>query len=133
MYTISFPGGMRVDAHVDARDLTISTDQTVKGGGEGSAPSPFMLFLASMGTCAGYYVLNFCKTRDLPTDGIRLLQTYETNPETHMVEKISIEIRVPSTFPAKYHTALVRAADQCTVKKHLEHPPAIDVRTLVEA
>ncbi|MFN8587201.1 MAG: OsmC family protein [Candidatus Eisenbacteria bacterium] len=127
--TITFPGGMRVDAHF--RDLHVATDQTVKGGGEGSAPTPFMTFLASLGTCAGYYVLNFCKSRDIPTEGIRITQNTVVNPETKMVEQVSIDIHVPPTFPEKYHAALIRSADQCTVKKHLEHPPTITTRTVV--
>ena len=128
-YTITFPGGMRVDAHFAG--MHVPTDQTPKGGGEGTAPTPFMMFLASLGTCTGYYVLNFCKTRDIPTEGIRLTQETEVNPETKMVERVAIAIHVPPSFPEKYHAALVRAADQCTVKKHLEHPPTIDTRTVV--
>lgn len=130
-YTITFPGGLRVDARY--KDVTIPTDQTVKGGGEGSAPTPFMCFLSSLGTCAGYYVLQFCRSRDLPTDGITLTQKMDVHPDTHMVTNVSIDIHVPPTFPAKYHTALVRAADQCTVKKHLEAPPSISVQTVADA
>lgn len=128
-YTITFPGGMRVDAHFAG--LHVATDQSVKGGGEGSAPTPFMTFLASLGTCVGYYVLHFCRSRDIPTDGIRVTQNTVVNPETKMVEQVSIDIHVPPTFPEKYHAALIRSADQCTVKKHLEHPPVITTRAVV--
>lgn len=130
-YTITFPGGLRVDAQYN--DVTIRTDQTVKGGGEGSAPTPFMSFLSSLGTCAGFYVLQFCRSRDLPTDGITLTQKMDVDPATHMVTRVAIDIHVPSGFPEKYHAALVRAADQCTVKKHLEAPPAVEVRTISQA
>ena len=58
---IDFPGGAKVDAHFSG--FTVKTDQSPKGGGEGSAPSPFSLFLASIGTCAGIYVLGFCRQR----------------------------------------------------------------------
>jgi putative redox protein len=127
--TITFPGGVRVDA--GAGPYTIRTDQPPQGGGEGSAPAPFTLFLASIGTCAGIYVLNFCQHRGIPTDGIRLVQRTERNPASGLVGKVSLDIEVPADFPAKYRDALVRAADQCAVKKHLEHPPAFDVRTVV--
>lgn len=130
-YTITFPGGLRVDAQY--KDVTVHTDQTVQGGGEGSAPTPFMSFLSSLGTCAGFYVLQFCRSRNLPTEGIHLTQTMEVHPDTHMVTSVVIDIHVPESFPEKYHAALVRAADQCTVKKHLEAPPTIEVRTLAHA
>ena len=122
---VSFPGGARVDAQVGHH--TIRTDQPPQGGGEDSAPAPFSLFLASIGTCAGIYVLGFCKQRGLPTEGIRIVQTVVPDRQTGMVSRIRLDIRVPPDFPEKYHDALVRAANQCAVKKHLETPPAFDV------
>ena len=127
--TITFPGGARVDAEVGP--FIIGTDQPPQGGGEGAAPMPFTLFLASIGTCAGIYVLGFCKQRGLSTEGIRIVQRSERDPRTGLVGRIALDIEVPPDFPAKYHDALVRAADQCAVKRHLEHPPVFDVRTVV--
>jgi len=118
---VDFPGGARVDAHFNG--YTVMTDQPPPGGGEGAYPKPFAVFLSSIATCAGIYVLGFCKQRGLPTDGIRIIQRAPRNPATGMVEKIDIEIQVPPEFPEKYYEALVRSADQCAVKKHLEHPP----------
>ena len=68
---IDFPGGARVDAHFGP--YTVMTDQPSMGM-PGSAPTPFAVFLASLGTCAGIYVLGFCKQRGLPTEGIRIVQ-----------------------------------------------------------
>lgn len=126
---VEFPGGARVDAHFNG--YTVKTDQPPMGGGEGSAPAPFSVFLASIGTCAGIYVLGFCKQRGLPTEGIRIVQRDMRNPMTGMVERIDMEIQVPPSFPEKYYDALVRSADQCAVKKHLEHPPKFNVHTEV--
>ncbi len=126
---IDFPGGARVDAHFD--DMTVMTDQPPMGGGEGSAPTPFAVFLASIGTCAGIYVLGFCRQRGLPTDGIRLIERVQRSPLSGMVEKIELEIQVPPAFPEKYYEALVRSADQCAVKKHLAHPPAFEINASV--
>jgi putative redox protein len=128
---ISFPGGARVDAQFGPH--TVKTDQPPGGGGEGSAPTPFALFLASIGTCAGIYVLGFCRQRGLPTEGIRLVQKLAADPATGMVRSIGIEIQVPPDFPAKYHSALVHSAEQCAVKKHLESPPEFAVRTVATA
>lgn len=112
---IEFPGGQRVDAHFG--QFTVQTDQ------EGAAPTPFQVFLASIGTCAGIYVLGFCRQRGLPVEGIRLLQRVHFNPMTRLVETIDLEIQVPPDFPEKYHESLVRSAELCLVKKHLESPP----------
>jgi ribosomal protein S12 methylthiotransferase accessory factor len=111
----------------------VKSDQPIQAGGEDSAPSPFSLFLASIGTCAGYYVLAFCAERGLPTDGIRVVQRQRKNPETRLIDAIEIDIEVPAEFPVKYRDALVRAANQCAVKKHLETPPRFNVATVVRS
>ncbi len=126
---IDFPGGARVDAHFGP--YTVKTDQPPSGGGEDSAPAPFAVFLSSIGTCAGIYVLGFCKQRGLPTEGIRIIQRAHSNPMSGMVEKIDLEIQVPPGFPQKYYESLVRSAELCKVKKHLEHPPSFEVYTRV--
>ena len=122
---IDFPGGSRVDAHF--RGHTIATDQPPAD----SAPMPFEVFLASIGTCAGIYVLGFCRQRSLPTEGIRIVQRNHTNAMNGMVDEIELEIQVPPTFPAQYYDALVRSAELCKVKKTLENPPTFNVTTKV--
>ncbi len=123
---VDFPGGDRVDAHFGS--FTVMTDQP-KAGDPGSAPSPFTLFLASIATCAGFFVLEFCKQRDLPTEGMRVIQRSHKNPATGMIENVDLEIQTPPGFPEKYLPSLIRSAELCTVKKHLEKPPMFKVYT----
>ena len=125
---ITFPGGVAVEAHLEG--TTIRTDQPEKYGGGGTAPAPFELFLASIGTCAGYYALRFCQERKIPTDGLGLSMTWKRSPETKLIVLIRIAMTLPPGFPEKYRTAIVRAADQCAVKKHLAEAPAIEVVTV---
>ena len=122
---IDFPGGMRVDAHFG--NHTVMTDQPPVS----TAPMPFDLFLASIGTCAGIYVLGFCRQRNLPTEGIRIIQHNHPNMANGMIDKIDLEIQVPPSFPSQYYDALVRSAELCKVKKTLDHPPKFDVMTKV--
>lgn len=124
---IDFPGGARVDAHFGP--YTVMTDQPPQGGGQGSAPTPFAVFLSSMGTCAGIYVLGFCRQRGLPTDGIRIVQRVHSNPMTGMVGKVDLEIQVPPSFPEKYRPSLIKTAELCAVKKHFEQPPSFEITT----
>ena len=124
---VTFPGGARVDAKLG--DHVIKTDQPPKAGGEGSAPTPFQHFLASLVTCAGIYVLEFCRKRDIPTDDIRLTQTHEVDRSTGMITRIELTIDLPPDFPEQYKDAVVRSAETCAVKKHLASPPEIEVVT----
>lgn len=120
---IDFPGGSKVDAHFGA--FTLHTDQPPLS----SAPTPFATFLASLGTCAGIYVLGFCQQRSLPTEGLRIVQRMHTDAQTGMVGKIDLEIQVPPGFPEKYIPAMERAAELCAVKKHIESPPKFEIFT----
>ena len=120
---IDFPGGARVDAHFN--DFTVATDQPPVA----SAPTPFATFLASIGTCAGIYVLGFCQQRGIPTQGIKIVQRMHSDQMTGLVGQIDLEIQLPPDFPAKYKDAVIRSAEQCAVKKHLEHPPTFNVTT----
>ena len=123
--TVTFPGGKKVDAHYDGR--TVHTDQSVKNGGEGSAPEPFDLFFVSMSTCVGIYVLEFCNTRGLNTEGLGIHLQAERDPEKKLFTPIRIEISLPVDFPEKYHKAILRTANLCTVKKHIMTAPEFDV------
>lgn len=123
---IRFPGGKKVEALLD--DLMVKTDQPREDGGEGSAPSPFDLFLASLGTCIGYYVLSFCQKNNIPTQNITLSASMDWNPQQHLVEQCNITIKVPADFPEKYNNAVIKAADACTVKRHLQNPPKIGIK-----
>ena len=122
---VSFPGGKRVAARVG--DHLIETDQPAQLGGAGSAPAPFDLFLAALGTCAGIYVLGFLQSRGLPTAGLRVRQHVEMDSETHLASRVCLEITLPSGVPERYRAAIVRAAESSKVKKTLAHPPSFEV------
>jgi len=121
---ITFPGGEKVNAEFNSR--IIRTDQPAESGGEGSAPTPFEYFLASLGTCAGIYVLSFCKNRQIATEGLALTQRMEfvTAPDgKRRLARVAMEIELPGGFPEKYRNAIVKAAELCTVKKVITDPP----------
>ena len=124
---ITFPGGRKVDA--EYKGYTVHTDQSVQGGGEGSAPSPFDYFLTSIGTCSGIYVVDFCQNRGIPLEGVSIVQRMERDPEKKMIGLIKLDIEVPPDFPEKYRKSLIRVVDLCSVKKHMLDPPefAIEV------
>ncbi len=127
---ITFEGGKIVTAHTHGH--SIKTDQPLDNGGNNSAPTPFDLFMASIGTCAGVYVKSFCDNRKIPTDGIRLVQTSEFNKETGLPVDIRIDIQVPKDFPEKYLNSLVSVAELCKVKKTIANPPVFEIFTSVK-
>jgi ribosomal protein S12 methylthiotransferase accessory factor len=128
---ITFPGGKKVNAEFNG--MVVKTDQPRLYGGEGTAPAPYSLFLASLGTCAGAYILGFCQERKIPTEGVEFVQRLEyvnTLDGKSKLDKIVIDILVPPGFPEKYHNALAKVADQCTVKKTIMNPPKFEIKTM---
>ncbi len=126
---VTLPGGRRVDAQLGRH--VVRTDQPLDNGGEDTAPSPFQLFLASIGTCAGIFVQGFCAKRGIPFDGVRIIERPRYD-ETGTLTALDLEIQVPEGFPEKYREALVRVADQCSVKRAIHAQPVFQVRTTVQ-
>jgi len=127
---ITFPGGYKVNAIY--KGFTIETDQPREDGGDGTAPEPFSLFLASIGTCAGVYVLRFFHTRKIPTDGLQIKLKTEWDSEKRMLSKIILELHLPPHFPKKYISAVKSAVDACAVKRHILNPPEFITDVIIE-
>ena len=126
---ITFDGGKVITAHLNSH--IIKTDQPVKNGGGDTAPAPFELFLASIGTCAGIYVKSFCDQREIPSENIRIIQTVEFDNQTRLPGTIKLDIQLPTDFPEKYKAAVINAAELCLVKKTINNPPKFEVVTSI--
>lgn len=127
---ITFDGGKVITAHINGHQ--IRTDQPVMGGGTDSAPSPFELFLASIGTCAGIYVKSFCDQRGVSSENIKIVQTVEYDRSTGLPTDIKIDIQLPVDFPEKYKDAVINVAELCKVKKTIANPPKFEVITSIK-
>ena len=124
---VTLDGGKVVTAHINGK--TIKTDQSVRNGGGGTAPEPFELFLASVGTCAGVYVKSFCDQRGIPADGIKIIQSVVFDPVKRVPSSIKLDIQLPAEFPEKYRATVVNAAELCLVKKTINNSPLFEVIT----
>jgi ribosomal protein S12 methylthiotransferase accessory factor len=121
---IRVEGNHRVEASY--KGFRVATDQPIENGGEESAPTPFDLFLASIGTCMGYYAQRFCAARNLDADGLELSLSFDRAPGEKEVRAIRVAIRLPAEFPFKYRSALRAAIESCAVKRQMEHPPRFE-------
>lgn len=124
---ITFDGGKVITAHINGH--IIRTDQPEDGGGGNTAPSPFELFMASIGTCAGIYVKSFCDNRNIPAEGIKIVQSAEYDKATGLPTNIDLEIILPESFPDKYIASVINVAELCKVKKTIISQPAFKITT----
>ncbi len=120
---VSFPGGKKVNVDL-GNNVMIKTDQPATHGGDGSAPEPFDLFLASLASCAGVYALGFFQSRDMSVEGLSFNLDWETGDNT---AKATFRLTLPPDFPEKYRPSIVRAIEMCTVKRYLNNPPEFSV------
>ena len=123
--TVSFPGGVAVDATYAGH--TVHTDQPRAAGGGATAMSPFDLFLASIATCMGFYALRFCQERDLSTEGLGLTLEPLREGDGKRMTALRIAVELPPAFPEKYRSAIERAIDHCAVKSQLLNPPRFEL------
>ena len=124
---VSFPGGKRVEAQIG--NLTVPTDQSPENGGTGTAPEPFMLFLASIATCAGIYALEFCRSRQILTEGMSLSLSYEMDEKNQTCNRLDIDLKLPAGFPREYRKVVTRVMNLCSVKKQILNPPEFVITT----
>jgi putative redox protein len=122
---ILFGDGLKVNA--EYKGFLVHTDQPVHQGGEGTAPSPFDYFLISLATCAGFYALEFCQARKIPTGGLAVSMSTERGAVSKMIEKVTIQVDLPPGFPPKYRETVIKAIDHCTVKAHILRPPRFEI------
>lgn len=125
---VTFPGNLKVEASFG--EFVIPTDQPEKSGGDGTAPSPFVLFASSIATCAGYFAVKFCRARNLGTEGMSLTLKNDWDKDLKRYPKMGIELQLPNDFPEKYRSAILRAMDQCVVKQHILQPPEFEITTV---
>jgi len=122
---ITFDGNKKINAAWHG--FEIKTDQPKSAGGDGSAPTPFDLFLASLGTCAGIYAVDFMQSRNLSTEGFKIVLSFNFDQESHLVKKVAMKMRLPKDFPPQYRAAILKAAGLCAVKRHLQQPPGFEI------
>ena len=89
---LTLDGDKVITEHLNGH--TIRTDQPIKDGGGNTAPAPFELFLASIGTCAGFYVKSFCDQTEIPSKDIKIIQSVEFDNETKLPANIIFELKI---------------------------------------
>jgi len=122
---VRFLDNLRLEASFD--DFKLVTDQPVRYKGDGTAPSPFDYFLASSALCAAYFVKLYCKSRNIPTEDIRLTQDNIVDPENRYKQIFNIQVEIPESISQRDREGIIRAIDRCTVKKTVQESPGFKI------
>lgn len=128
--SISYIDGVRFEA--ESRGHRVICDQPAGNSGADTGMSPPEFLLVSLGTCAGFYALQYLKTRSLPTEGLAVRVVAEKATQPVRLGSFRIEVTVPELDP-RHHEGVLRAVKLCLVHNTLLHPPAIETVLKTEA
>lgn len=121
---IRYTGGTTFEALV--RGHRILSDQPVDNGGKDGAPTPPELLLASLGTCSGYYAVEYLRARGLSADGLSLQVFADKGKSPAHLNFFRIEVNLPSLSP-KHREGVLRAVKSCLIHNTLRMSPVIDI------
>lgn len=105
----------------------VFTDQHQTEGGTDKALTPAELFVASLGTCIGVYIVRFCKRHNLPTAGLKVFLDWTVVKDPWRIGAIKVEIHYPHTISESEKKGLLRMAESCFVHETILHHPEIKV------
>jgi putative redox protein len=125
---IRFTGGSQFEAVV--RGHRIVADQPADNGGADAGPTPPELLLASLGTCAGHYAVEYLRTRNLPLEGLALHVFADKGTKPAHLSFFRVEVTIPDLSP-KDREGLVRAVKSCLIHNTLRMSPVIEIEVNV--
>jgi ribosomal protein S12 methylthiotransferase accessory factor len=121
---INILDGAKLEAKVGP--YVVTSDQAKEDGGQGTAPNPFEYFAASVGLCAAHYANEFCKQRNISTEGMKITEKISKNAEGKLV--FTLELKLPSDFPKKYEDVIKVSIGNCAVKKAIVSQPVFELK-----
>ncbi|MFN7933515.1 MAG: OsmC family protein [Bryobacteraceae bacterium] len=116
----------KVRFRAEARGHQIVCDQPVSNKGEDAGMTPPEFLLVSLGTCAGYYAVEYLKTRSLPTEGLEVnVEAVKATGPARLGE-FHITVHTPE-LEQRHRDGVLRAVKACLVHNTLAHPPQIAI------
>jgi len=123
---IKYIGGMKFEAK--NRSHSVIIDQPQASGDEDKGFTPPELFVDSLGSCIGVYVLGFCKNTGLNPNGMKITMDWEKAiDKPARIQKINAKIELPNANPGPRKAALLKIAESCLIHETIKHQPEIKI------
>ena len=116
---------------IQSRSHSILCDQPVENGGEDSGFTPPELLLASLGSCAAFYAVQFLKTRNLAETGVEVTVTAEKLKQPVRVGNFRVHVACPVSLTEEQTEGLMRSVHHCLVHNTLLTPPEIKIELAI--
>lgn len=128
---VTHDGGKRFTARV--RTHSIVTDQPVHAGGDDAGPSPLELLGAALGTCVALYVQQFCRSRNLPHDGMRVEVESRHAQNPNRIGDFAVRVILPEELAEESLALIDRVATSCPVHNTFGQGAGITIDILTGA
>jgi putative redox protein len=112
---------------IKARQHTIVSDQPTENGGFDEGMTPPELFLASLGSCAGFYAAQYLKKHHLASEGTIVRVSAEKAQDPARLDNFRIALELPCHLTQDHMEGIEQAVQHCLIHNTLLHLPRISI------
>ena len=94
---------------------TIQIDVPAAMGGADRGPTPPELFIASLGSCVGAFVANYCQQAGVDTRDLRVDVSFDKLSDPTRLANLAVKVTMPYGDCHGRERALLRVAEHCPV------------------
>jgi uncharacterized OsmC-like protein len=123
--TIEHLGGVQFE--IKARQHRIVCDQPADNAGFDEGMTPPELFLASLGSCAGFYAAQYLRKHQLATEGTIVRVSAEKTQNPARLNNFRIQVEIPSGIDAPHGAGIEEAVRHCLIHNTLLNSPRISL------
>jgi putative redox protein len=124
LVNVDYQGHLQFKAN--ARGHDILSDQPLDNGGDNQGMTPPEWFLASLGSCVGFYAVKYLQTRNLDATGLNIdVSAEKTTDAPVRLDNLTIHLSLPIALDAHHHQGLKTAVKSCLIHNTLTYSPKI--------
>ncbi len=120
-----------VKFNIQARSHSVLCDQPAENNGEDTGMTPPEFLLASLGSCAAYYAVEYLKTRKLADSGVEVTVTADKLKQPARLGNFNIQVVCPVSLTEEQTLGLTRSVHHCLVHNTLLSPPEIKIELTI--
>jgi uncharacterized OsmC-like protein len=106
---------------------SIICDQPTENGGDDAGMTPPELMLASLGSCAAFYAVQYLQTRNLAQTGLEVSVTADKIRQPARLGNFRIHVSCPVALTGEQTEGLMRSIKHCLIHNTLLAPPEINI------
>src|SRR5512135_3099553 len=111
--TVAYKGGIQFLVSSGKHSLTI--DLAPEKGGSDEGMSPPEVFIASLASCIGVYVVRYAQNAKLDTRDLAIRCGWQISDDKKRISSIQVRISLPHADVGKREGALLEAARHCLI------------------